>query len=297
MKKNIVRVGLVQMRAVEDPKKNMLRALSGIKNGAKRGAQIVCLPELFKTQYFCQTKNKKFFDLAEPVPGPTVKILGEAARENNVAVITSVYERTAGGTRRAGKVGAPGPVAAAKFFNTAVVIDANGRYAGKYRKMHIPDDLKNYYGEAHYFEKGDLGFRVFKTKYAAVGPMVCWDQWFPEGARACAAKGAQILFYPTAIGRQVKDKHGVNDVEYQAWQTIQRAHAIANNIFVVAVNRVGRENHLNFWGTSFVADPYGRVIARAPSDSEADLIVDCDLSLIKQMRADWPFLDARRIKF
>lgn len=269
------------MHCGANPEENFACATERIKKLARRGAQIIALPELFLSEYFCQTKNKKFFSLAEAVPGRWTKRLGELAKENEVVLITSLYEKAA----------------SEKLFNTAVVIDADGRLAGKYRKMHIPDDLKNYYGEAFYFEKGDLGFRVFKTKYGRVAAMVCWDQWFPEGARAAAAKGAQILFYPTAIGYQLKDKYGVNEAEHEAWQIIQRSHAIANNVFVAAVNRVGRDQHLNFWGTSFVADPYGQVLAKAPVDREVDLLVKCDLSLIPHMRRDWPFLDARRIKF
>ena len=271
----IVKVGLIQMNCSANRGQNLKRAVLRIENLARRGAQIVCMPELFLGEYFCQTKNKKFRDLAQPVPGTATTVLGEIAKKHKVVIIASLYERSRGG----------------KFFNTAAVIDADGKYLGKYRKMHIPDDFKNYYGEAFYFEKGDIGIKVFKTKYAAIAPMVCWDQWFPEGARIAALKGAQILFYPTAIGFQIKDKYGVNKTELEAWQTIQRSHAIANNVFVAAVNRVGVEHKLKFWGTSFTSDPYGRIIAKAPSNREADLVVNCDLSLISQTRSDWPFLE------
>lgn len=280
-KKKIIRVGLLQMHCVSNPAVNLATAIQRIKKLSYRGAQIICLPELFWTEYFCQTENKKFFDFAQSVPGPLTRELAEAAKKYNVVLVTSIYEKDHRG----------------KFFNTAVIINEKGRLAGKYRKMHIPDDLKNYYGEAFYFEKGNLGIPIFKTKYANIGVQVCWDQWFPEGARSLALKGAEIIFYPTAIGFQLKDTHGINSAEHEAWQTIQRSHAIANNVFVVAVNRVGKEHKLRFWGTSFVSDPYGRVIAKAPTDREADLIVDCDLSLIAKMRRDWPFLKERRINF
>lgn len=278
-----VSVGLIQMHCGMDPEKNFSNAARRVRALARRGAQIICLPELFLTEYFCQTKNKKFFKYAKPMPWLIKNALGKMAKENKVVIITSVYER-------AGK----------KFFNTAVVIGEDGRLKGKYRKMHIPDDLKNHYGEQFYFEKGNLGFRAIKTRFVCAGPMICWDQWFPEGARACAAKGAQILFYPTAIGFPASSaghSRAVSEAEHEAWQIIQRSHAIANNVFVVAVNRVGRDNHLDFWGSSFACDPYGRVLAQAPVDKETDLLVKCDLSLIKQMRADWPFLASRRIKF
>ena len=277
---SIVRVGLVQMKSGPSAEKNLQRAVASIKKLAKRGADIVCLPELFLTPYFCQTFDRKNFKLAETVPGPTTRALGAATKAAGVTVIASVFEQTTQG----------------RYFNAAVVLNEHGKLIGKYRKMHIPDDLKNYYGEAHYFEPGNLGFRSFKTRRCSIGTLICWDQWFPEGARATAAKGAQILFYPTAIGWQPKERLGIKEAEHEAWQVMQRAHAIANNIFVVAVNRVGLDNKLTFWGTSFVSDPYGRVIAKAPSNREADLLVVCDLSLIPSMRHDWPFLEARRIK-
>lgn len=275
MKKRTVKVGVIQMHSLPSPEKNLASGLRRIYKLAKKGAQIICLPELFKTEYFCQTENAKFFDFAEKIPGgETFKALAAAAKDLNIVIVTSLYEKAADG----------------RLFNTAVVIDADGRLAGKYRKIHVPDDLKNYYGEAFYFEKGEMGAKVFKTKYAKIGPMVCWDQWFPEGARAAARKGAEILIYPTAIGFQLADKYGVAQAEREAWQIIQRSHAIANNLFVVACNRVGREHNLNFWGTSFVADPYGRFIKKASVDKEEDFIAQCELSLISQTRSDWPFL-------
>ncbi len=279
MGKSKVRLGLVQMKMDASPAQNLKKAIKNIEWLAKKGAEIICLPELFLTPYFCQLESKKFFKLAEKVSGPTTKALGEIAAKHKVVIITSVFEKSG-----------------RRFFNTAVVIGPNGKLQGKYRKIHIPDDMKNHYGEAYYFNEGNLGFRAFKTRYAAVGPMVCFDQWFPEAARVCASKGAEILFYPTAIGFQKSDKPILAQAEYEAWQVIQRSHAVANNVFVCAVNRVGKEDHLHFWGTSFVCDPYGRVLVKGPIDKEANLLADCDLSLVSEMRKEWPFLDARSIK-
>lgn len=276
----IVKVGVVQMRCVESAAENLNHAVARVAKLAKRGADIVCLPELFLTPYFCQTIDKRWFAMAEAIPGPTSKALGAAAKQHKVTIITSLFERAPGG----------------KFYNTAVVLGPTGKLLGKYRKMHIPDDLKNYYGEADYFSAGNLGVQAIRTESATVGPLICWDQWFPESARMAALKGAEFLFYPTAIGWQLKERPGIKEAEHEAWQTIQRAHAIANNVFVVTANRVGLEGKLKFWGTSFVIDPYGRVIAQAPSDREADLLVSCDRSLISTMRRDWPFLKARQLK-
>lgn len=263
------------MHCVKNPQENLANAILRVKKLAKRGAKIICLPELFLTEYFCQSRNKEFFWLAEKIPGgPTLIALQKVAKETGAVITTSIYEKAG----------------AKKFFNTAAVIDADGKFLGKYRKMHIPDDSEHYYDEAHYFSKGDLGIKVFKTKYAAIATLICWDQWFPESARQAAKKGAQIIFYPTAIGFQPKENPVTAKAEHSAWQLIQRSHSIANNVFVAAANHVKKENKLNFWGTSFVSDPYGRVIAQAPSDREADIIAECDLSLIPQMRQDWPFL-------
>ncbi|MDD5110617.1 MAG: carbon-nitrogen hydrolase [Patescibacteria group bacterium] len=275
----IINVGLVQMYSTASAGDNLTRAAQHVRLLAQRGAKIVALPELFLTPYFCQTRDKKFFDLAEPVPGPTVRVLQAIAKKNRVVLTTSLYERAGG-----------------KYYNTAVVIDADGKYLGKYRKMHIPDDPKFYYGEAYYFSPGNLGVPVFKTRYGKIATLICWDQWFPEGARLAAAKGAEIIFYPTAIGFQLKARPGINEAEHQAWQTIQQSHAIANGVFVAAVNRVGLDNHLRFWGTSFVADPYGRVLKQGSVNREEDILVACDLNLVPQMRRDWPFLAARRLK-
>ena len=277
--KRIVTVGLVQMHSGEDVELNLQKARNGIRDLATKGAQIVCLPELFNALYFCQQKDDRFFDLAEPVPGPTTSILSEVAAECKVAVITSIFER------------------AEKFYNTAVVVDTNGQLNGKYRKMHIPDDPNNHYDEAYYFAPGDLGFHAFQTQYAKVGPMICFDQWFPEGARIEAEQGAEILFYPTAIGWPVSQERELNEAENQMWKTVQIAHGIANNCFVAAANRVGAQDSLNFWGSSFVSDPYGRVLVLGPTDAEANLIARCDMGVIDQKKRDWPFLESRRIKY
>lgn len=264
------------MHCVRHLQKNLSNAISRIKKLAKAGAKIICLPELFLFEYFCQSRDKKFFKLAERIPGgPTLVVLQKTARENRVVITTSIYENAGAG----------------EFFNTAIVIDADGKFLGKYRKIHIPNDPQHYYDEAYYFSKGDLGIKIFKTKYATIATLICWDQWFPESSRQAAKKGAQIIFYPTAIGFQPKENPATAKAEHEAWQLIQRSHAIANNVFVAVANHVKQENKLNFWGTSFVSDPYGRVIAQAPADRETDIIVQCDLSLISQMRRDWPFLE------
>ena len=279
--KSLVTVGLVQMHSGDDSDRNIDTALKGIGDVAAKGAQIACLPELFNAPYFCQERNDKYFALAEPVPGPTTSALSDAAGRLNISIITSIYEK-----------------AGEKYYNTAIVIDSSGNLLGKYRKMHIPDDPNNHYDEAYYFSPGDLGFQVFQTQHARVGPMVCFDQWFPEGARISAGKGAEILFYPTAIGWPItQTREDLNEAENNMWKTVQIAHGIANNCFVAAVNRVGVQDKLNFWGSSFVSDPYGRVLAMAPTDQETNLVVACDLSLIDQKNRDWPFLNVRRIKY
>ena len=273
-----LRVGLVQMRCVpDDPAANLAKAIAGIEDAAVRGAELVCLQELFRTRYFCQSEEQARFDLAEPVPGPTTEALSKVAAACGVVVVASVFERRAEGL----------------YHNTAVVLDADGRQAGVYRKMHIPDDPLYY--EKFYFTPGDLGFRAFPTRAARVGTLVCRDQWFPEAARLTALAGAQLLVYPTAIGWETGVRPEWEEAEHDAWETAQRAHAIANGVFVVAVNRVGAEERLTFWGQSFVADPFGRVIARASSTQEETLVVDCDLALIEACRRGWPFLRDRRI--
>jgi N-carbamoylputrescine amidase len=270
-------VGLVQMRCGTDPDKNVKKALSRIGDAARRGATVVCLQELFRSQYFCQTEDTALFALAEPIPGPTTKKLAEAARTHKVVLVSSLFERRAAGV----------------YHNTAVIFDRDGSVVGTYRKMHIPDDPLYY--EKFYFTPGDLGFKVHQTQQGGCGVLVCWDQWFPEAARLTALQGAQMLFYPTAIGWLPSESDDMNQAQHQAWETMQRAHAIANGVFVVAVNRVGKEGALTFWGQSFVADPFGRVLARASSTEEETLLVECDLSLIEQTRQNWPFLRDRRI--
>ncbi len=273
----LVKVGLVQMRCGEDAGVNLEHALRGIAEAAGRGAQLVCLQELFRTRYFCQREDAAYFALAEPIPGPTTEAVGKAAATHGVAVLASLFERRAPGV----------------YHNTAVVLDRSGAIVGRYRKMHIPDDPLYY--EKFYFTPGDLGFQCLETHAARVGPLICWDQWFPEAARLTALAGAELLVYPTAIGWESDVRPEWEAAEHDAWEIAQRAHAIANGVFVVAVNRVGSEGSLTFWGQSFVADPFGRVIARASADAEEILVVDCDLALIEEVRQGWPFLRDRRI--
>ena len=275
------RIGLVQMACSKDPNENLAKAEWRIREAAGKGAQIVCLQELFRSQYFCREEDPRLFDLAEPVPGPTTDSFGRLARSLEVAIIGSVFERRAPGV----------------YHNTAVVIDADGALLGIYRKMHIPDD-PGYY-EKYYFTPGDLGFRCFDTRFARVAPLICWDQWYPEAARLAALAGAQVLFYPTAIGWHPAEKSRTGAAEHDAWRIIQRSHAIANGLYVAAVNRVGDEGPpetgLEFWGGSFVADPSGQVLAEASHDGEETLIVECDPRRIEEVRRNWPFLRDRRI--
>jgi N-carbamoylputrescine amidase len=281
-------VALVQMRMGPDPEANFAAALAHIREAARRGANIVCLPELFRTQYFCQREELALFDLSEEIPGPSTEKLAEVAREAGVAIIASLFERRAPGL----------------YHNTAVTLDADGAVAGVYRKMHIPDDPLYY--EKYYFAPGDLGFQAVDTAFGRVGTLICWDQWYPEGARLTALQGAEVLFYPTAIGWHPAEKDEFGAAQYDAWQTIQRSHAIANGVYVAAVNRVGHENGdvlgnraegpgLEFWGGSFLADPFGRVIAKAAPDKEEILLGEIDLALVEETRRNWPFLRDRRI--
>ena len=259
----------------------MRRALSMLREAARRGAQVACLPELFRTQYFCQVEEAGRFDLAEPIPGPSSEALAGVARETNMVVVGSLFERRAAGL----------------YHNTVVVLEADGSMLGRYRKMHIPDDPLYY--EKYYFTPGDLGFQAFETSRAKVGTLICWDQWYPEAARLTALKGAEILFYPTAIGWHPAEKEEFGEAQASAWETMQRAHAISNGVFVGAVNRVGHEGPsdggLQFWGGSFLADPFGRILAKAGPDEEEILIVDCDPKLQEETRRNWPFLRDRRI--
>jgi N-carbamoylputrescine amidase len=275
-----VTLGLVQMSCTDDPAANMKKAMQGIRDAAGRGAQVVCLQELFLSPYFCQTEDHSFFRLAEPVPGPSTDTLGRLAAELEVVIIASLFEKRAEGL----------------YHNTAAVIDADGRFLGKYRKMHIPDDPQYY--EKFYFTPGDLGFRTWDTRFGRLGVLVCWDQWYPEAARLTAMSGAQILFYPTAIGwlPGEKDEHGAQ--QEAAWETIQRSHGIANGVYVCSVNRVGRERSpnggLEFWGGSFVSDPGGRVLVKGGTGEEV-LTAAVDLSKVDASRTHWPFLRDRRI--
>jgi N-carbamoylputrescine amidase len=272
-----VKVGLVQMRCAEEPQRNLDTALAAIGEAAAGGARIVCLPELFRSRYFCQAEEHTSFDLAEPVPGPTSEALCQAARRHEVVVVGSLFERRAAGV----------------YHNTACVIDADGKLLGLYRKMHIPDDPLYY--EKFYFTPGDLGFRSFETRHARVGVLVCWDQWFPEAARLTALTGAEILFYPTAIGWHESEKEKYGAGQHEAWELVQRSHAVANGIWVAAPNRVGVEGTVQFWGASFVADPFGALVARAGHEEETILYADCDLARIEEVRRHWPFLRDRRI--
>jgi N-carbamoylputrescine amidase len=274
-------VGLVQIRCSTDPDANLRRACEGLREAAGRGAQVACLPELFRTQYFCQVEDPTRFDLAEPIPGPTTEALAAVARETAMVVVGSIFERRTAGV----------------YHNTAVVLDADGSTRGLYRKMHIPDDPLYY--EKYYFTPGDLGFQAIETSKARVGTLICWDQWYPEAARLTALKGAEILVYPTAIGWHPAERTEFGAAQSSAWETVQRAHAISNGLFVAAVNRVGHEGPadggLEFWGGSFVADPFGRLLARAGHDTEEVLTIACDPSLMEETRRNWPFLRDRRI--
>jgi N-carbamoylputrescine amidase len=275
------KVGLVQMRCTSEPAQNVGAALDGIHRAASEGAQIVCLPELFRTLYFCQTEDHANFDLAEPVPGPTTEALAGLARKLEVVIVGSVFERRAAGL----------------YYNTAAVLDADGRLAGTYRKMHIPDDPLYY--EKFYFTPGDLGFRSIPTRFGPVGTLVCWDQWYPEAARLTTLLGAAILVYPTAIGWHPSEKSEHGPAQLDAWRTIQRAHAIANGVYVAAINRVGHEGPLGggieFWGSSFVCDPFGQVLAEGSSTAPDVLVVECDLTRLETVRRHWPFLRDRRV--
>jgi N-carbamoylputrescine amidase len=275
--KDRVTLGLIQMSAGDSPAANLHKAVARAAWAAERGAQILCLQELFRSRYFCQTESHRNFALAESIPGPTTEALSAVAAEREIVIVASVFERRSAGI----------------YHNTAVVIDADGKMVGKYRKMHIPDDPLYY--EKFYFTPGDLGFPSFQTRYAKVGALVCWDQWFPEGARLSTLSGAQILFYPTAIGWIPNEPPAVAKRQRAAWELIQRSHAIANGVYVASVNRVGREGKIKFWGHSFVAGPFGEIVAQAGGEREQTLLASCDLAKIEQTRQSWPFLRDRRI--
>jgi len=276
------RVALVQMKCGPEPEKNLAKGVTRIRDAAKKGAQIVCLPELFRTQYFCQAEDHDNFALAEEIPGPTTKSLGKLAAELKVVIIASLFEK-----RRAGL-----------YHNTAAIIDADGKLLGRYRKMHIPDDPL--YHEKFYFTPGDLGFQNWKTSRGNVGVCICWDQWYPEAARLTALRGAEILFYPTAIGWHPSEKKKYGAAQHSAWETIQRGHAIANGCYVAVANRVGHErpiggDGIQFWGQSFIAAPGGEIIAKGSVDKEELVMADIDWKRVDEHRTHWPFLRDRRI--
>lgn len=272
-----VKVGLVQMTCTASKEENLQKAVSKVRAAAAEGAQVICLQELFTSLYFCDEENYDNFQLAEAIPGPSTDVLSGLAAELNVVIIASLFEKRAPGV----------------YHNTTAVLDADGAYLGKYRKMHIPDDPGFY--EKFYFTPGDLGYRVFQTKYAKIGVLICWDQWYPEAARLTALMGAEILFYPTAIGwASTQDDH-TNKEQYDAWQTIQRSHAIANGVHVVSVNRVGEEAGVRFWGGSFIANPFGSLLYKASHDQEEVAVQAIDLAKTDSYRTHWPFLRDRRI--
>jgi len=272
------------MKCTTDAEENLTHAVEKIREGAARGAQIISLHELFRSEYFCRTEDAELFNLAEAVPGATTEKLATIAKECEVALVVSLFERRAAGI----------------YHNTCAVLDADGTFLGKYRKMHIPDDPLYY--EKFYFTPGDLGFPNFDTKYARIGVQICWDQWYPEGSRLTALSGAQVIFYPTSIGWHPQEKEQFGPAQLDAWKTIQRSHAIANGVYAAVVNRVGFEGGLvksdaglEFWGNSFVADPFGKVISQASNDREEILVVECDPAMSEDTRRNWPFLRDRRI--
>jgi len=272
-----INVGLVQMTCTANKAENLAKAIAKVKDAAKKGAQIVCLQELFTSLYFCDVEDHDNFRLAEAIPGPSTDELTKVAAELGVVIIASLFEKRAQGL----------------YHNTTAVIDADGQYLGKYRKMHIPDDPGFY--EKFYFTPGDLGYKVFKTKFATIGVLICWDQWYPEAARITALMGAEILFYPTAIGWATTQDEATNVEQYNAWQTIQRSHAVANGVHVVSVNRVGEEAGVKFWGGSFVANPFGTVMYQASHNDEEVILQEIDLQKTDYYRTHWPFLRDRRI--
>jgi N-carbamoylputrescine amidase len=274
-------LGLVQMRCTADPDRNLAAALGAIRTAAKRGAKVVCLPELFRSLYFCQEEDHAQFELAEPIPGPGSEALSKIAKDLKVVVVGSLFERRAPGL----------------YHNTSVVIEADGSIAGTYRKMHIPDDP--HYYEKFYFTPGDLGFQAAETRYGKLGTLVCWDQWYPEAARLTALRGALVLFYPTAIGWHPKEKKEYGAGQLDAWKTIQRSHAIANGVYVASCNRIGHEGPkaagIEFWGNSFVCDPFGKVLVQASADKEEILLAEIDPAVQETVRQHWPFLRDRRV--
>lgn len=282
MKKKF-KIGLIQIALSDDLDKNLNKAIEWIEKAAKKGSQVICLPELFRSKYFCQSEDIRYFDLAEIIPGPSTEAISKVAKQNKVVVIVPVFERRAMGI----------------YHNSLAVINTKGEIQGIYRKMHIPDDPAYY--EKFYFTPGDLGYKSFNTEYGNIGTLICWDQWYPEGARLTTLQGASILFYPTAIGWHPHEKKKFGKAQFDSWQTIQRGHAIANGVYVAAVNRVGLEKEkpksagIEFWGSSFVTDPQGVIIAQASTKKEEILIAEVDLNRIEYIRRNWPFLRDRRI--
>ncbi|MGN6368539.1 MAG: carbon-nitrogen hydrolase [Phycisphaerae bacterium] len=277
-------VGIIQMTCSADPQANLEKVVSRIKEAAKQGANVICTQELFRSQYFCQLEDPAIFDLAEAIPGPSTEVLTKLAKDLNVAIVASLFERRAAGL----------------YHNTAAIIDATGDMLGIYRKMHIPDDPLYY--EKYYFTPGDLGFKTWQTKYGRIGVLVCWDQWYPEAARLTAMQDCSVLFYPTAIGWHPKEKAHFGEAQCSAWETIQRAHAIANGVYVASPNRTGLEkipgggeHGIEFFGSSFIADPFGKLIKKASRDQEEILIAEIDPKLQEETRRNWPFLRDRRI--
>jgi len=283
MSKRAFKVGLVQMAMSPDPAANVEKAVARVEEAARRGADVVCLPEMYRTSYFCQREDASLFDLAEDVPGPSSRRFQEVARASGVAVVVPIFERRAPGLHH----------------NSALLVDADGSLRGIYRKMHIPDDPAFY--EKYYFAPGDLGFRAFDLRAGRVGTLICWDQWYPEAARLTALQGATVLLYPTAIGWHPAEKAAYGAAQRDAWRTVQRGHAIANGVYVAAVNRVGFEpgapgqDGLEFWGTSFLCDPFGVVLAEASTDGEEILLGEVDVARIEEVRRSWPFLRDRRV--
>ncbi|MGI9518479.1 MAG: carbon-nitrogen hydrolase [Pirellulaceae bacterium] len=273
----MVKISAIQFASQPAPAENVKRAGQLIAESVSRGAQVVCLQELFTCHYFCQSEDHQWFELAEPIPGPATEYLCQLAREHQVVIVAGLFESRAAGL----------------FHNSAVVIDADGSLAGIYRKMHIPDDP--FFYEKFYFTPGDLGFRSFDTAHGKIGVCICWDQWFPEAARLTAMSGAEILVYPTAIGWLDADRKDFGESQLNAWQTMIRSHAIANGTFVVAPNRSGREDNIQFWGSSFICDPYGRPLVEATRGGDEVIVADCDLTDIETARTHWPFLRDRRI--
>ncbi len=283
-KKNFL-IGAIQMRCSAKPAESLKKAIAMLEKAASKGVDIACLPELFLTDYFCQKEDPALFDLAEPIPGPTTEALGKVAKKTGMVIVGSIFEKRSPGV----------------YHNTAVVIERDGKIAGIYRKMHIPHDPLFY--EKYYFTPGDTGFKSFDTSSGRIGTLVCWDQWYPEGARLTALQGADVLFYPTAIGWHPKEKKEFGEAQVSAWETMQRAHAIANGVYVCAVNRIGHEGivkndkttGLEFWGHSFICDPFGRMLAVGSHDKEEILTARCDPALVEETRRNWPFFRDRRI--